>query len=71
MKLNNQLKSLNPPNNMIAHHTHFVDLVNIMYSYTEQKISYLEDNNINAANQQLTNFNNAWHQFVDYYNTLT
>jgi hypothetical protein len=70
-ELNGRLKSLNPPSSMAANQTHFIDLANIMYSYEEQEINYLENGDANNAIQMLTNFNNTWGQFVDYYNTLT
>jgi len=69
-EINNILKNITPAAGYQDEQIHFIDLANMMYHYQQQQINYLKDRNIDGCNTMIDNFNNTYHEFRNYYNSL-
>jgi S1-C subfamily serine protease len=69
-EINRDLQNINVPQRYKDAHLHMISLANSMYSYIEQKIKYLEEDSINAADSMIEKFNNTYSELVNYYNNL-
>jgi len=69
-EINNMLNAVVPAEGYEGAHAHLVDIANTMHSYIQQEVSYLQDQNFDAFQMAVTNFNNAWSEFISYYNSL-
>jgi hypothetical protein len=69
-EINGMLQNITPASGYEGAQTHFIDLANNLYSYIQQEINYLEDENFNEANNMTNNFNNTFNEFINYYNSL-
>lgn len=69
-EINGMLQNITPASGYEGAQAHFKDLANIMYSQWQMSITYLEQENIDAAENMIDEFNKTWREFVDYYDSL-
>jgi len=69
-EINDMLNAVVPAAGYEGAQAHFIDIANTMHSYIQQEVSCLQDQNFDAFQMAVTNFNNAWSEFISYYNSL-